>query len=183
MNYKTVKAVRQLFIALIFIMININIELKIGIVNFVPSFIGYYLASLAAVDLFDDGKGQFVKILSLICCVISLVDFILALMRAEVGYWGLALGIADLAFNLILMYMLFHRMSVLAEDEDLPDTAITIRSIMAAYIITYIGNYLTMILFGNGFIIALLGILMYAIILYALLTVFKLAGKLEEKIK
>jgi len=112
-----------------------------------------------------------------------LVDFILALMRAEVGYWGLALGIADLVCNLVLMYMLFHHLSVLAEDNDLPDTAITIRSIMAAYIITYIGNYLTMIMFGNGFIMALLGILMYAIILYALLTVFKLAGKLEEKIK
>ncbi len=183
MNYKTVKAVRQIFIALIFIMININIELKIGIVNFVPSFIGYYLVSLAALDLFDDGNGQFVRILSLVCCGISLVDFILALMRAEVGYWGLALGIADLVCNLVLMYMLFHHLSVLAEDNDLPDTAITIRSIMAAYIITYIGNYLTMIMFGNGFIMALLGILMYAIILYALLTVFKLAGKLEEKIK
>ena len=183
MDYKTVKAVRQTFVALIFIMLNLNIELKIGIVNFIPSFIGYYLVSMIAGDLFEGEKGKLVRIISLVCCGISAVDWIMAFLRVEMGYWGLALGLADLAVNLVLMYMIFHRLSVLAEDNDLPDTAITIRTIMAAYIITYLGSYLTTILFGNGFIIALLGLLMYGIIFYALFTVFRLAGKLGGMIE
>ena len=37
MKYETVKAVRQTFVALIFIMLNLNIEIGERIVNFIPS--------------------------------------------------------------------------------------------------------------------------------------------------
>ena len=82
-----------------------------------------------------------------------------------------------------MMYLIFAHLADMAEENDLPDTAITFRTIMAGYILTYAANYLTAILFGNGFVMVILTMLMYGIIFYSLFRIFRFAGKLEGMVK
>lgn len=183
MKYETVKAVRQTFVALIFIMLNLNIEIGNRIVNFIPSFIGYFLLTQAAMDLFEDKKGEVVKIISLICLVASAVQWILNFFNIQINTVNYILSSLDLVLNLIMMYLIFAHLADMAEENDLPDTAITFRTIMAGYILTYAANYLTAILFGNGFVMVILTMLMYGIIFYSLFRIFRFAGKLEGMVK
>ena len=183
MKYETVKAVRQTFVALIFIMLNLNIEIKDRIVNFIPSFIGYYLLAMAARHLFDDKKGDIVRILSFICCGISAATWILNFFNIQNVIVNNILGGLDLILNLVMMYLIFAHLADMAQENDLPDTAITFRTIMAGYILTYVANYLTAILFGNGFVMLILTLLMYGIIFYSLIRIFRFASRLEGMVK
>ena len=181
MEYDIVKAVRQIAIALIFIMINLNVEFTAMRVNFVPSFIGFYLVYMVAHVLFEGPKLSFMKNVCLACFFFSLMDWIFGLMNAQLGYVGFGIRIAEFICNVIFMVLLFNRLYHLAAEAELDEYADTFRSIMIIYIIVYVGFYLTSMLLGSRFIVAALGILIYAMIAYTLVTVFRFARILQRK--
>jgi len=63
----------------------------------------------------------------------------------------------------------------------LDEFADTFRIVVFAYVIVYVGFYRSNVMLGNWFIIAALGIIIYAMIAYILIEVFRFARVLQRK--
>ena len=181
MEYDIVKSVRQIAVGLIFIMLNLNVEFATMTVNFVPSFIGFYLVYLTAHVLFEDIQLKSMKLVCMICFFFSLIDFIFGLMKAQLGYVAFGLRVAEFICNVVFMFMLFNRLHKLAVENELDEFADTFRIVVFAYVIVYVGFYRSNVMLGNWFIIAALGIIIYAMIAYILIEVFRFARVLQRK--
>lgn len=181
MEYDIVKSVRQIAVGLIFIMINFNVEFKTMTVNFVPSFIGFYLVYLIAHVLYEGQQLKAMKLVCMICFFFSLMDFTFGLMNAQLGYVAFGLRVAEFICNVVFMFMLFNRLHKLAVENELDEFADTFRTIVFAYVVVYIGFYRSNVMLSNWFIVAGLGIIIYAMIAYILIEVFRFARILQRK--
>lgn len=181
MEYNVVKAVRQIAVGLIFIMINFNVEFATMTVNFVPSFIGFYLVYLVAHVLYEGQQLKFMRFICMACFFFSLMDFTFGLMNAQLGWAAFVLRIIEFILDVVFMFTLFNRLHKMALEAELDEFADTFRAIVIIYVIVYVGFYRTSVMMGARFIIAALGIIIYAMIAYTLIEVFRFARILQRK--